>query len=252
MYFSALALLAIQLIAKGMDPRDVLFAEAFVPLTPCNYFPVERLEEKEIIDKPNTPTTKEAKLLSRLFPYDKSKFPVESKERPPKNTFINDMDGSYLIYPERVGTVFKDIKGSFRDAEGKVTGNGMTISVTTNSFVKIMFMLLKKLDVKKGRNIITLDLGSGQGFQSLLMGQFFADGHLGLHIGIEQDPGLVASSRFNAKLVASKARKNFEQGYFNKDYIQNHGETEHMCFPSALFVHGDICNITSLKPFDVL
>jgi hypothetical protein len=53
MYFSALALLPIQLIAKGMDPREVLFAEAFIPLTPFNYFPVERLEETEIIDKPN-------------------------------------------------------------------------------------------------------------------------------------------------------------------------------------------------------
>jgi hypothetical protein len=101
--------------------------------------------------------------------------------------------------------VFKGIKGSFRDTKGKVTGNGMTISIMTNSFIKIMFMQLKKLDVEKGWNIITLDLNSGQGFPSLLMGQFLADGHLGLHIGIKQDPGLVASSRFNAKLVGSKA-----------------------------------------------
>ena len=84
------------------------------------------------------------------------------------------------------------------------------------------------------------------------MGRFFGDGNLGLHIGIEHDPGLVASSRYNAKLVASKAHKNFKDGYFNKDYIHNHGETKHTCFPNALLVHGDICNITSLKQFDVL
>jgi hypothetical protein len=89
--------------------------------------------------------------------------------------------------------------------------------------------------------MITLDLGSGQGFPSLLMGQFFCDGHLGLHIGIEQDPGLVASSRFNARLVATKALVNFKRGFFDKEYIKKHGETEHTHFPSALFVHGDIC-----------
>jgi hypothetical protein len=66
-----------------------------------------------------------------------------------------------------------------------------------------------KLDIKKGRNMITLDLGSGQGFPSILVGQFYGIGCLGLHIGIKQDPGLMASSRFNAKLVATKARVNF-------------------------------------------
>ncbi len=159
-----------------------------------------------------------------------------------------------LISPlavERMGTMFHGTKGFFLHDEGKVTCNGITISVMKSSFAKVMALLTPELDSKKGRNIITLDLGSGQGFPSLLMGQFFGDGHMGLHIGIEQDPGLVATSRFNAKLVASKARENLERGHINKDYIQNH-ETEHMCFPNALFVHGDICNITSLKPFDVL
>ena len=196
--------------------------------------------------------TKDAKILNDLFPYDKSKFPVEWMQRPPKKTCMKENDRSYLMYPERMGTVLKGTKGSFRGAGGKVMSDGMTMSITTNSFAKVMFMLLRKLDTKKARNMVTLDLGSGQGIPSILMGQFFGDGCLGLHIGIEQDPGLVASSRYNAKLVATKALVNFNRGYFHKQYIQNHGETEHTCFPNALFVHGDICDITSLKPFDVL
>jgi SAM-dependent methyltransferase len=209
----------------------------------------EKINKKSALRRQRT---KEAKLLNDLFPYDKSKFPVEWMERPPKKTCMKENDRSYLMYPERMGTVFKGTKGSFRDAGGKVMSDGMTMSITTNSFAKVMFMLLRKLDTKKGRNMVTLDLGSGQGIPSILMGQFFGDGCLGLHIGIEQDPGLVASSRYNAKLVATKALVNFNRGYFHKQYIQNHGETEHTCFPNALFVHGDICNITSLKPFDVL
>ena len=195
---------------------------------------------------------KEAHLLNGLFPHDTSKFPMEWRKRPPKSTGTKENNRTYLMYPERMGTVFKGTKGSFRDSQCKVTREGMTMSITTNSFIKVMFMLLKKIDIKKGRNMITLDLGSGQGIPSILMSQFFGDGPSGLHIGIEQDQGLVASSRYNAKLVATKALVNYHRGYFDKDYIQSHGETDNTCFPNTLFVHGDICQISSLKPFDVL
>jgi hypothetical protein len=69
---------------------------------------------------------------------------------------------------------------------------------------------MEKLDIKKGWNMITLDPGSGQGFPSILMGQFYQDKCLGLHIGIKLDPGLMASSGFNAKLVATKALVNVQ------------------------------------------
>ena len=69
--------------------------------------------------------------------------------------------------------------------------------------------------------MITLDPASGQGFLSILMGQFYGDGCLGLPIGIKQDPGLVASSRFNAKLVATKALVNFQCGYIDKEQVKN-------------------------------
>jgi hypothetical protein len=114
------------------------------------------------------------------------------------------------MYPERIETVFKGIKGSICDSECKVAGNGMNMAIRTSSFINVIFMPLEKLDIKKGRNMITLDPGSGQGFPSILMGQFYQDKCLGLHIGIKQDPGLMASSGFNAKLVATKALVNFQ------------------------------------------
>ncbi len=201
---------------------------------------------------PQAETRIQARLLNCLFPFDKSKFLVDWMERSTKNVRTNAKNIAHYAYPKRMGTVFKGTKGSFRDSQGKVTSDGITLTVTISSFAKVMFMLLKELDIKKGRNLITLDLGSGQGIPSMLMSQFYGDGPSGLHIGIEQDQGLVATSRYNAKIVASTAQESFHRGCYEKEYIEMHGETEKTCFPNTLFVHGDICQISSLKPFDVL
>ena len=131
--------------------------------------------------------------LNDLFPYDKSKFPVEWMERRPKKMCMKENNHSYSMYPERRGTVFKGTKGSFRDFEGKVMNIGSSLSVMTNSFAEVMLMLLREIDAKKGRNMFTLDLGSDQGNPSIFMGQFFGNGCVGIHMGIEQDPSLVAT-----------------------------------------------------------
>jgi hypothetical protein len=50
MLFSSLALLAIQLKAQGLNPSQVLFADALVMLTPFDYRHVPKLDSKESMD----------------------------------------------------------------------------------------------------------------------------------------------------------------------------------------------------------
>ena len=84
----------------------------------------------------------------------------------------------------------------------------------------------------------SLDNGSGMGNPSTYFSQCYFE--YGFHIGVEYDKGMTNSAVGNLKRLAEKGFANYKAGYFDPEYIAEHGELSYIRPPNVALLHGNI------------
>ena len=84
----------------------------------------------------------------------------------------------------------------------------------------------------------SLDNGSGMGNPSTYFSPCYFE--YGFHVGVEYDRGMTNSAMGNLKCLTKKGCTNYRVGYFDPEYIAQHGELCHIRQPNVALLHGDI------------
>lgn len=156
---------------------------------------------------------------------------------------------NYLFVFPRMKTLGQDIYYE-REPLGKM-GDGVFQEITPASMQNVTCMAWTLLGGDWRASFAnSLDNGSGMGNPSTYFSQCYFE--FGFHVGVEFDKGMTNSAVGNLKRLTEKGFANYKAGYFDPEYIAQHGELCHVRPPNVALLHGDIEQYKHLAGFDFI